>query len=70
MKCHNENHGKNKSKHFIIMLLVCLIPMAVIFILRYFYPETISWSYLLIMICPLLHIGMIIGLFKKSKTNN
>lgn len=74
MNCHNEKdnnvHNNEKHKHHnhgLIMLVACLLPIVLIFILKTIYPESTAWSYLFILICPLLHIVMLIGFFKKSK---
>ncbi len=55
---------KGMSKHTLIMILCCLIPLAILGIL---WAIGISGSYLLlgvILLCPLLHIFMMRGMHK------
>ena len=82
MNCHNEKEQENKivengnkechnhkGHHHspLLMLLCCLIPVVLIIVLRYFFPELGIWTNLLYLLCPLLHIVMMIGMFSKKK---
>ena len=61
-----ESEQKGMSKHTLIMLLCCLIPLVVLGIL---WAIGVSESYLIfgvILLCPLLHILMMRGMHKGS----
>ena len=58
---------KHKNKHILIMVLCCLIPLAVLGIL---WAAGIGGNYLffgIILLCPLLHIVMMMGMHKKDR---
>ncbi len=57
---------KGMSKHTLIMLLCCLIPLAILGVL---WAVGISGSYLIlgvVLLCPILHIFMMRGMHKGS----
>ncbi len=57
---------KGISKHTLIMILCCLIPLVILAVL---WAIGVSWSYLIfgvILLCPLLHIFMMRGRHKES----
>jgi hypothetical protein len=57
---------KGMSKHALIMVLCCLIPLAILAVL---WAIGVSGSYLIfgvILLCPLLHIFMMRGMSKGS----
>lgn len=60
-----EAERKGMSKHALIMLLCCLIPIIALAVL---WAIGVSWSYLIwgvILLCPLMHILMMWGMDKK-----
>ncbi len=57
---------KGMSKHTLIMVLCCLIPLVILGVL---WAIGVSGSYLIfgvILLCPLLHIFMMRGMHKRS----
>ena len=61
-----ESEKKGMSKHTLIMLLCCLIPLALLGVL---WAIGVSESYLIfgvLLLCPLLHILMMRGMHKES----
>lgn len=78
MNCHGGNkdqqndHGhKSHFKHMLMMVLCCAVPIAIILLLpvagidNALLKKLLSYSMLLI--CPLMHVMMIVPLFKKDK---
>ncbi len=62
-----ELEQKGASKHALIMILCCLIPLALLVVL---WAIGISGSYLILevlLLCPLLHIFMMRGMRKGSE---
>ncbi len=62
-----ESEKKGVSKHALIMVLCCLIPLAILGVL---WAIGISGSYLIfgvILLCPLLHILMMRGMHKDAR---
>ncbi len=61
-----ESKQKGMSKHTLIMVLCCLIPLAILGVL---WAIGVSESYLIfgvILLCPLLHIFMMRGTHKEG----
>lgn len=65
---HDEHHqGKGGGKFPLKMILLCcLIPLLLAAAL---FSLGISWGYLMLLICPLLHGGMMWFLMKNNKGN-
>ena len=62
-----EAERKGMSKHALIMVLCCLIPIIALVVL---WAVGVSWSYLIwgvLLLCPLLHILMMRGMGKGHK---
>lgn len=62
-----QQEKKGLSKHALIMLLCCLIPILILAIL---WAVGVPWSYLIwgvVLLCPLLHILMMWGMGKGHK---
>ena len=58
---HMEEEGKSKGlglKHGLLMILCCLIPIMLIGALPLLGFENMSWSWLIFILCPLMHVGM------------
>lgn len=70
--CHNDDHkhenhdqGHGKKGHSpLMMILCCLIPLILAAI---FLSQGYSIGYLMVVLCPLLHIGMMFFLMKNNK---
>ena len=65
--CHSSkssSHGSNHSKHMLMMLLCCLIPIVLIFLLPVLGVTGGAYRWLLLLMCPLMHVGMM--LFSKD----
>lgn len=56
-KCSDKQKGIS-LKHGILMLLCCLIPIILIGILPIIGVEINSWRWLIFILCPLMHLGM------------
>lgn len=64
---HDEHHqGKGGGKFPLKMILCCLIPLLLAAAL---FSLGISWGYMMLLICPLLHGGMMWFLMKNNKGN-
>jgi len=66
------NHKNHKGKnHGLLMILGCLIPMLAIALLPRFGVELGRIGrlapYAMILICPIMHIGMMVAMFKGDK---
>lgn len=61
----NVKSGKHKMgiKHAVMMALCCILPLLIIMILPLIGFKNISWSWIIFILCPLMHIGM---MFKKK----
>ena len=62
----NRSNQAGLNKHTIIMLLCCLIPLAILAVL---WAVGVSGSYLIwgvILLCPLLHLVMMLGTRKAN----
>jgi hypothetical protein len=65
----DQCNKRNKHKHMLIMLHCCLIPLIVLLIVRFLFPsEKVNglWSIFLVLLCPLMHIVMMAGIFFKK----
>ncbi|WP_026475914.1 hypothetical protein [Alkaliphilus transvaalensis] len=64
----NHNHGK---KHGMLMLLCCLVPLLLLALLPRFGvnlgPLGRYAPFAMVLICPLMHIGMMFFMFKGNK---
>lgn len=58
------HRGKPRGHSPLMMILCCLIPILVAVAL---FSLGISWSYLLLLICPLLHGGMMWFMLKNNR---
>lgn len=58
-----EVSGNNGMKHGFMMILCCALPFLLILLLPLIGFKNISWSWVIFLLCPLMHIGMI---FKKK----
>jgi len=54
----DTKNNKMKKRHTFIMLACCMIPIVLIFLVPYFSSSFIGFTPLLILLCPILHIGM------------
>ncbi|SCY16976.1 DUF2933 domain-containing protein [Alkaliphilus peptidifermentans] len=65
------NHNEHGKKHGILMILCCLIPLLLILAIPRFGielgPLTRLAPFAMILICPLMHIGMMFFMFKGKK---
>ena len=52
---------KMKQKHLLLMALCCLAPLALIIGFSAFFRGSSSWVWLIILLCPVLHILMMRG---------
>lgn len=59
----NKGQHKMGIKHGVMMALCCLLPLLIIMILPLIGFKNISWSWIIFILCPLMHIGM---MFKKK----
>ncbi len=60
----HKNCG-GKGKHLLMMLLCCLTPLGVALLLNLFGYSGAA-SYLVLLLCPLLHLFMMRGMFKTT----
>jgi len=67
----HQNHNHNGKKHGLLMLLCCLVPiLAVVLLPRLglnLGPIGKLAPYAMFLLCPLMHIGMMIGMSKGNK---
>jgi len=70
---HEDNHGENKNKkngghmkHGLWMLLGCLVPILLLVGLPLLGIRIGRFSSLIFLLCPLLHIGMIVFMIKSG----
>ncbi|SHJ71858.1 hypothetical protein [Tepidibacter formicigenes] len=71
MNCSKNNHDKNNKgllKHGILMMLCCMLPILIIAGLPLFGIKGGILSSLVFLLCPLMHVGMIV-IMKKSHNN-
>lgn len=61
----HKNCGGNKGKNLLMMLLCCLAPLGVALLLQ-LYGYSGAASYLVLLLCPLLHLFMMRGMFKTT----
>ncbi|MDT8899656.1 DUF2933 domain-containing protein [Anaeroselena agilis] len=61
--CHGGKGGHSGFKHGLMMLLCCLVPLGLAFALNAMGYGTIA-GYLVFLLCPLMHIFMMRGMFK------
>jgi len=70
MNCHNKN---GKKGHGMLMLLCCLIPLMLVFMLPRLGvnigPLARIAPFAMLLICPLMHIGMFVFMFKGKDKN-
>ncbi|GAA0178304.1 hypothetical protein SH2C18_13790 [Clostridium sediminicola] len=62
----NENK-MNHKKHGVLMMLCCLLPILLIMGLPLFGFKGVSFSYLIFLLCPLMHVGMMLFMFKSKE---
>lgn len=68
MNCHGNHGGGHKGGlHSILMLLCCLLPILLIVGLPVLGVKGISLSFLAILACPLMHIGMMFMMGRSGK---
>lgn len=69
-----DKHDHPKHHHGIVMLLLCLIPMGLIFmwlLLDKTGRSSVSpLTYVVFLLCPLMHVLMMFGLFKSHKNKD
>jgi len=58
-----ERNGNNGMKHGLMMILCCALPLLLILVLPLIGFKNISWTAVIFLLCPLMHIGM---MFKKK----
>lgn len=70
----NQNYNKNeeqehrgKKRHGLLMILCCLVPILIIIGLTLYGVKAKSLTYIAFLICPLMHIGMMIVISKLWK---
>lgn len=60
----HDNTQQNKSalgmglKMGFMMMLCCLLPIMLVGVLPLFGFENVNWSWVLFLLCPLMHVGM------------
>lgn len=70
--CYNNTEDIKKGnekkrigiKHGLMMVLCCLIPIVIIGALPLIGMENISWAWMFFLLCPIMHVGMM--LFMKN----
>ncbi len=62
----NQNHKGHSKNHMLMMLLCCLAPIALIAILPLVGFKNISGGFLILLLCPLMHVGMMFSMKKKK----
>lgn len=63
--CHG--HGGSGMKHMLMMLICCLVPVGLSFLFSALGYSTIA-GYMMLLLCPLMHIMMMRMMNKKDKT--
>ncbi len=68
----NENANGNEDnmdhkKYGLLMVLCCLLPILLIMGISLLGFKGVSFSYLIFLLCPLMHVGMILFMFKSKK---
>ena len=67
---HNDikhNCGNHKKHHsYLHMIICCLVPIIIFIALSFINPKLMIWSNVLFLLCPLIHIGMIVVMFRKK----
>lgn len=58
-----EHNGNTGIKHGFMMILCCALPFLLILVLPLIGFKNISWTGVIFLLCPLMHIGM---MFKKK----
>ncbi|MDF2501865.1 MAG: hypothetical protein K0Q77_2579 [Anaerosporomusa subterranea] len=64
--CHG-NSGGSSMKHMAMMLVCCLVPLGLAFLLKGLGYSTIA-GYMMLLLCPLMHIVMMKMMTKKDET--
>lgn len=69
-KCNEDGHFQHKNtdkvqkkfglKHGLLMILCCLIPIVIAGALPIIGFKNLSWTWILFLLCPLMHIGMML----------
>lgn len=68
MSCHGNHGGEHKGAlHGILMLLCCLVPILLILGLPVLGVRGSSLSFLAILACPLMHVGMMFMMGRSGK---
>jgi len=66
-QCHSQHGGG--VKHILMMLLCCLTPLVLAVILPLFGYTGVA-NFMLLLLCPLLHLVMMRGMAKQSHTES
>lgn len=66
-KNNSRHSGHGGIKHMLMMLACCLVPLALVLILKQSGYNGAA-GYLILLVCPLLHLFMMRGMFRKKKT--
>lgn len=83
MDCHGNGNGDNQNEksprkgilsHGALMILCCLIPILLLFVLPYLNIKSPALQAIasagVFLLCPLMHIGMMFFMFKGDKKEN
>jgi len=66
----DSNKGGHMMKHGLMMMLCCLIPIVLIAGLPLFGLKAGALTGLIFLLCPLMHIGMMVFMLKGRKNNS
>lgn len=64
-------HGSHSTKHMLLMMLCCMLPIIAIVVVSVIFPEVSYLNFLFVLICPLsMALMMLPTLLSKKKNTN